>query len=228
MSKFWLQDPLILMMKSDFWPSGGMTNMNEKLNAITRLTVIVTIGAYAYPGSNKMKVIISGLITIAAIVILYYVKKMNMLKKLTSVTKKEGFDSATNKIKEDCKDGCVETTEPTLQNPLMNVMLNEIHSNPHRKPAAKSFVPETEKKINEVTKDFITGNFNDPDIRNKLFGDLGDDFVFDRSMRAWHPTANTQIPNDQNGFADFCYGGMVSCKDGHELSCIKGAPHRWT
>ena len=227
MSKFWLQDPLVLMMKRDLWPS-GMTNMNEKLNAITRLTVLVAIGAYAYPGTNKNKVIISGLITVAAIVMLYYVKKMNMLEKLRSVTQKEGFDSLTHKIKEDCKDGCVETTEPTLQNPLMNVMLNEIHTNPHRKPAAKSFIPETEKKINEVTKDFIAGNFDDPDIRNKLFDDLGDSFVFDRSMRAWHPTANTQIPNDQNGFADFCYGGMVSCKDGHESACIKGAPHRWT
>ena len=226
MSKFWLEDPLVLISNSQLWPSNN-SNMNVKLNAITRLTLLVSIGAYVYPDTNKMKVFISSLVTIVAIVALYYAKKQNVLGMLRSVTRKEGSASPIEEIKELFEVNSVPTTQPTPQNPVMNVMFNEIHENSQRKVNVNSCNHETEKKINECTKDFIVGNFDDPDIREKLFDDLGDSFEFDRSMRAWHPTANTQIPNDQNGFADFCYGGMVSCKEGHELSCIKSAPHRW-
>ena len=59
------------------------------------------------------------------------------------------------------------------------------------------------------------------------FRDLGDSFNFDRSMRAWHPMPNTQCPNDQKSFADFCYGGMTSCKEGNSLACSKTASSRW-
>lgn len=225
MSKFWLENPAVLMKQDEItklWPSGD-TNMNEKLNAITRLTIVLTLLAYAV--SKKTKIAVSGIVTLGAIVLLYFVKKQNMVQKLRAVTRREGFDNSAH-IKEPGSSGII-ATEPKPSNPVMNVMLHEIHDDPDRKPAAKSFIPVVEEKINEATKQFVAGNFDDPTIRSKLFDDLGDSFSFDRSMRAWHPTANTQIPNDQKGFADFCYGGMESCKDGHELSCIKSAPHRW-
>ena len=223
MTKFWLEDPAILMKQDEItkmWPS-AKTNINEKLNAMTRLIVAFTLISYTI--THKIKVAISGMITIVAVVILYYVNKANMVQKLRDVIQREGFDV---NIKEK-GDNCNLTTQPTPSNPLMNVMLHEIHDDPDRKPAARSFDPVTEGQINEATKEFVSGNFDDKNIRSKLFDDLGDTLTFDRSMRAWHPTANTQIPNDQKGFAEFCYGDMVSCKDGHELACIKSAPHRW-
>ena len=73
---------------------------------------------------------------------------------------------------------------------------------------------------------FIAKNFDDPTIKDKLFQDLGDKFTFDRSMRQWYSTPNTQIPNDQGSFADWCYGDMKSCKEGHELACTRNMPHR--
>lgn len=222
MSKFWLEDPILLMKQDEMtkmWPL-STTTMNEKLNALSRLIIVVSL--FAYIITKKNKILVSGFVTLVAIVILYLVKKENMLQKLRNATRREGFAN-TNHIKE--SEGSV--TEPKPSNPMMNVMLHEIHDNPERKPAAKSFLPVVEEKINEATKEFVAGNFDDPNIKTKLFDDLGDSFTFDRSMRAWHPTANTQIPNDQKGFAEFCYGNMVSCKDGHELACIKSAPHRW-
>ena len=46
-------------------------------------------------------------------------------------------------------------------------------------------------------------------------------------MRNWYSTANTQIPNNQKGFAEFCYGDMPStCKEGDSLACIKTMPPR--
>ena len=100
-------------------------------------------------------------------------------------------------------------TNPTKENPLMNVTLPEIHENPNRNSAAPSFNPAVEKQINDKTKQHILEN---NDSNEKLFKNLGENQTFDHSMRNFYSTPNTQIPNDQGGFAEFCYGNMTSCK----------------
>ena len=108
----------------------------------------------------------------------------------------------------------------------MNVMLPEIKENPKRKMAAPSYNPAVETKINKDTKDFIVSNFdNDPEIKKKLFSTLGDSFEFeDFGQYNFYSTANTQVPNDQKSFADFCYGGMVSGKEGNDFALLQNAP----
>mgnify|MGYP000365593319 CR=1 FL=1 len=51
--------------------------------------------------------------------------------------------------------------------------------------------------------------------------DLGDNFEFENSMMQFNTNPNTTVPNDQKGFADFCYGNMISCKEGNEFACAK-------
>ena len=59
---------------------------------------------------------------------------------------------------------------------------------------------------------------------DKLFKDLGDDFMFDRSMRNFYTTPNTKVvPGDQKAFAEFLYGDMQSCKDGDPIACEKNS-----
>ena len=41
-----------------------------------------------------------------------------------------------------------------------------------------------------------------------LLRDLGDTMAFSNSMRQFYATANTQVPNDQKAFLDFCYKNM--------------------
>jgi hypothetical protein len=43
-------------------------------------------------------------------------------------------------------------------------------------------------------------------------------------MNRFYATPSTTVPNDQAGFADYCYGNMVSCKDGDDLACARNAP----
>ena len=118
-----------------------------------------------------------------------------------------------------------EYTQPTNVNPTMNVLLPEIQDNPDRKQAAPSFNPVINEEINNSTKELIKKNFqDDPDIDKKLFNDLGDNFEFEQSMRQFYTTANTTIPNNQKDFAEFCYGDMISCKEGHEVACIRNNP----
>ena len=51
--------------------------------------------------------------------------------------------------------------------------------------------------------------------------DLGEQFVFEQSLRPFHSNPSTTIPNDQQGFAEFCYGSMVSCKEGNMFACAR-------
>ena len=60
---------------------------------------------------------------------------------------------------------------------------------------------------------------NDDTIKSKCYKDLGEAINFDNSMRQFHTTANTTIPNDQGGFAKFLYGNMPSCKGGDITAC---------
>ena len=216
MTTFWLNNPNILF-KSDeishIWPSVDMS-FEAKLNSITRLVILLTLVGYLI--TKNSKIVLSGLVTLAAIVLLYKLKMKN---------KKEGF---TNQqlytiLKTDF-------TEPTVANPGMNVLLTEINDNPQRKEAAPAFNPIVEANMNEKTKQFVVNNFDDPAIEERLFNDLGDNFTFDQSMRAFNPMPSTTIPNDQAAFTEYCYGDMIACRDieGNELACVRNSPPRWT
>ena len=67
-------------------------------------------------------------------------------------------------------------------------------------------------------------NPDQPDIADKLFKDLGEQLMFEQSLRPFHSTPNTTIPNDQGAFAEFCYGSMVSCKEGNSFACARNLP----
>jgi len=229
---FWFNKPSILLKQTDiveFWPAPTMET-GRKLNAITRLIILLTLLGYLV--TRKSKFIITGLITLAVIVILFYIQK-----KKGVVGEKEGFVSADlykkyemyndNNVFQKNKDNF---TEPVITNPAMNVLLTEIADNPDRKPAAPAFNATVDQDINKKTIDMVKKNFQDPNIDVRLFKDLGDSYTFDQSMRTWYATPNTQIPNDQGGFADFCYGDMISCRDetNNEAACTRNMPPRWT
>ena len=215
---FWLYNPNILFKSGEIyniWPSSEMP-FEAKLNAITRLVILITLLGYLL--TQKTKIILSGILTLGAIVLLYIIKTKDGIKE--AFTTRDLY----NIIK-------TEFTEPTQTNPGMNVLLTEIDDNPHRKRAAPAFNPIVEQDINKKTKQFVVQNFDDTTaIDERLFKDLGDNFNFDQSMRSWHSTANTTIPNDQKSFTDFCYGDMISCRDetNNELACTRNMPPRWT
>ena len=67
----------------------------------------------------------------------------------------------------------------------------------------------------------IEKNINNSIMDPRYFLDLGDNLSFDSSMRNFYAMPNTQIPNNQKEFAEFCYGNMPSCKDGDYFQCSK-------
>ena len=196
--KFWIYDPYILLDKNtllDIWPKESMTR-EQKLNAISKFVIFTTIiGFFLF---RNLKLLFTGIITLVIIIILYYFlnKKDSEFKETFSNT------NLYQKYKHNY-------TNPNINNPLMNVLLPEIQDNNIRLPAAPSYNESVEKEINNSAKDIVKRNFNDENVDEKLFNNVGDNFQFEQSMRQWHTMPNTTIPNNQKDFAKFCYGNTA-------------------
>jgi len=199
------------------------------LNAITRLVLLLTVLGFLV--TKNINIIFTGFITLAIFVILYNTQyNLNTSSNSSgganaNTSKKEGFVNSQmyNMLKP-------HLTTPTIQNPMMNVLLPEISYNPTRDEAAPAYNPEVEKEINHSTEGYVVLDFEPRNmteaekLRKKLFADLGDKYEFDDSMRMFYTNPNTTIPNDQKGFAEFCFGDMISCKQGNEMACQRFNP----
>ena len=222
MDTIWFKNPTILLKNDqlqNIWPLPKMTP-EAKVNAVTRLIILLTIVGYLLTLSYK--IIYIGIVAIVIICLLYYIQLTQSKK--SSKDGREGFinqlpgvdTNLTNP--EEYKLNKNKYSKPTVNNPLMNVLLPEIYYDPMRKPAAPTFNATVEREINNSVKEFIGENFHDKNIDSKLFRDLGDKIDFDRSMLSFSGTANTQVPNDQGAFQEYLYGNMISGKQGNPLA----------
>jgi hypothetical protein len=222
-TNIWLNNPFVLMKKgqlNQIWPKQNM-NINEKINAITRLVIILSILGFLV--TQNYNFFITGIVTLGIIMVLYYARDYKSSSNANSM-KQSSVEGFTNpKVYNALKDNF---TNPTKTNPLMNVLLPEIQYNPKRKMAAPAYNKAVEKQINKTTEDFVVSNFdNDPEIKKKLFSNLGDSLEFENfGQYNFYATANTRVPNDQTSFADFCYGDMISGKEGNDFALMKNNP----
>ena len=223
---FWSEDPNILFNQSyilEFFPVDTMT-YEQKLNAVSRaVIVLIFFGLFV---SYSISIILVGTITLASIFVLYFFHKKEQAKveSKQSYEEKEGFDNpAMVYLKENNlpMDPNI-FMKPTSQNPFSNVLMTDYDFNPHKKPAPPSFTSDINKEILDETKQMVREiNNTQPDITDKLFKDLGEQLEFEQSMRNFYSTPNTTIPNDQAAFAEFCYGSMISCKEGNLFACAR-------
>ena len=222
-TNIWFKDPTVLIDKNSFfqiWPCQNMSR-EEKINSITRLIIYLTF--FGYLITQNLNILISGIITLIILVITYFIlnkKHLQLLDKLN----KESFSN--EQMYENLKHNF---TNPNTKNPNMNILLPEINDNPERLIAAPSYNKAVEREINNSVKNIVRNNFKDPTIDEKLFRSnenefSPDEFQFEQSMRQFYTTANTNVPNNQKEFAQFCYGNMASCKDGDVEQCLKNAP----
>lgn len=218
----WIYNPSILF-DPDFlysvWPQENMSR-EEKINAISRLIIFITL--FGLVIFRDLKLLLTSILTLAVLLLTYFFLNRKSNNELLSKLK-EGFSDEGFYIQNKAN-----FTNPEEKNPIMNVLLPEIQDNPNRLKAAPAYNKAVEKEINESTKDFVKKNFNGGvEIDEKLFSDLGDKMQFEQSMRQFYATPNTQVPNNQKEFAQFCYGNMASCKDGDTEMCLK-ATYRHT
>ena len=223
----WFNNPLMLFNNNsifDIWPKPSMT-VEEKINAITRLIIILTFLGYLI--TMSIKIIFVAIVTLAMLLILYVIQ----LNSATNKTKEQFMNNNSNyynnllpEVYPSFTDPSVyqmiknKLSTPTVNNPLMNVLVPEIYYTPNRKGAAPAFNASVEQGINNSVKTFVEKPFDDKNIDRRLFNDLGDDFVFDRSMRQWYANPSTTTPNNQAGFQEWLYGSMISGKEGNAMA----------
>ena len=210
---FWGEDPNILLQSFEFFPVDSMV-YNQNLNAISRLVILITLIGFIF--TRNFRLIIIGTITLAAIYILFTIQQKNDKSR---EHKKEQFK---NPAKELVANKTVSFDEPSSSNPFSNVLIPDYEFNPDKKPAPPSFNNNINDEIlNKAKQTIVELNPGQPDIADKLFRDLGEQYTFEQSLRPFYSTASTTIPNDQKAFADFCYGSMVSCKEGNPFACAR-------
>lgn len=224
---FWSNNPNILLNSEylfELFPTEDMS-FEQKLNAVSRMLVLLTIMTFLYTKSPH--ILLVGAVSVFFVYLLF---KHKSAEKDEIKQKKEGFGAQRNfdattpaqmlyKV-----DKPVEVFQrPDSGNPFGNVLPTDYIYNPKRKPAPPSGNSNVAADIVEQAKQFVrNANPDQPDITEKLFKDLGDEYVFEQSLRPFNSTASTTIPNDQQSFSEFCYGGMVSCKEGNAFACAKG------
>jgi hypothetical protein len=215
---FWINEPTTLFNKNEItqiWFNSGMS-FETKMNAISRLVILLTLIGFIATG--ELKFIVIGILTLACIACIYLVRKQSQ------PVPAEGFE--TNRITDPLTLTTMlktEYAETKKHNPLSNILLTDIGDNADRKPAPPAFNAGVSDDIDAATKQAI--QMMNPTIDNTTKQLYGDDIIesinFDNSMRAFYSTPNSRVTNDQSAFANYLYGNMPSCKTGDSFACIQ-------
>jgi hypothetical protein len=212
---FWGENPNILIAPKyalELFPTKDMT-FYQSLNAISRSVILLTIFTFIYGYNNR--ILLVGALTLLSIYLFYYYK-LQEKKRLESFQSPALEVISKNELDKETFD------TPSQLNPFSNVLVSDIDVNPHKRPAPPTFGEETYDTIMENAKQLVIDqNPGQPDIADKLFHDLGNQIVFEQSMQPFYSNASTTLPNDQSAFAEFCYGEMISCKEGNQFACAR-------
>lgn len=224
---FWGDNPNVLVeptYRYEWFPVADM-DYNRQLNAITRMTILLT--AVWLFVTHQPRVLVVAALTLATV---YFVHrhKQDTKKHEGYVSQQVVLDALQQpqqKEKEKEKANGKETTlfqAPTVQNPFGNILVTDYDDRTTRLPAAPIDQPVVSQTILDQAKELVREMHPEqPEVSEKLFRDLGEQFTFEQSMRPFYSMPNTSIPNDQQAFTNFCYGNMVSCKEGNELACAR-------
>jgi hypothetical protein len=223
---FWSENPNILFQRDyifEFFPVDTMT-YTQKLNAITRSVLLLTLIGILI--TKSVRIIFISALTMGAIYLLYTSHKKTEAKEnsrnVLNKSNTENFENPAKVLMSSFPPEKNVFDNPTPDNPLSNVLITDYDYNPKKKPALPAGNPSVGEEILEQAKrTVIKLNPDQPEIADKLFKDLGDKFLFEQSLQPFYSTANTTIPNDQTAFAEFCYGSMVSCKEGNLFACAR-------
>lgn len=221
--QFWSNDPSILFNKDyifELWPTTSMC-YEQKLNAVTRLIILLTILGYILTMSKRVLAV--GAITLLVIFILYNMRKQKLTKDMLENFEVQGnevtgmFDNKPKSFVNPVTLDAVlrtEFKEGNKKNPFSNVLLTQINDDPNRKAAPPSFNVDVDEDITKNVKRAV--QMMNPSIKNtnkQLFGDLWQQFELDQSNRVFYSTPNTRVANDQGAYGQYLYGWMPSGKE---------------
>jgi hypothetical protein len=235
---FWANDPNVLLDSRtmlEFYPVDTMT-FAQKLNAVTRTVLVATIVAL-FVSAHPVRILFIGLLCLAGIwgMYEYYYNRQWVNQEglanlnpsaLADLDGKAAMPEAPPASGPPTVDGIPVYQQPTPENPFSNVLVSDYDNNPYKLPAPPSSNPVVHDLITQnVMQSVQQAHPNQPNITDKLYRDVNEQLNFEQSMRPFMSNPATTIPNDQGAFAQFCYGDMISCKEGNMFACGRNTGH---
>jgi len=224
---FWFENPNIIFNQNyifEFFPMEDMS-YNQKLNAITRTIFFLFILSFSF--SQNMKTIVFTAITLFTIYLLHYYHMKELKTKKSKKLSNDFVETFENPTKDLLETNNISLNDdifekPTSSNPLNNVLVSDYDYNVNKKPAPPAFNNNIRNEITEQVKQTVQElNPDQPNIVDKLYNNVDNNMHFEQSLRQFTSNPGSTIPNDQGAFADFCYGSMVSCKEGNQFACAR-------
>ena len=207
--KVWFDDPTILFNKDsifELWPTMDMC-YEQKINAITRLVILITILGYILTTSQRIVAV--GVLTLVVIYVLFKSRK----QKITNDMINEGFTNSMVEVTGEPVplDAVLKTEfkQGSKKNPFSNVLLTQIGDEPDRKSAPPSFNVDVDEDITKNIKRAV--QMMNPGIKNtskQLFGDLYQEQQLDNFSRQLYSTPNSRVENDQSAYAQYLYNNL--------------------
>lgn len=237
--RFWSEDPNVLLRFPyifEFFPTEQMT-YSQKMNSISRLIIVLAVIGFVF--ARNVRLLFVAAFVLLAIYFIYASQREHKEKrKQKRVVFAEDFDpnvpgELVKNVYEELQQNIPKKVDvfdaPSPHNPMSNVLMSDYDYNPYKKPAPPAFNKNVgENILNQAKQMVIDANPGQPDIADKLFRNLGDELIFEQSMRPFVSNPSTTIPNDQQAFADFCYGSMISSKEGNMFSLARNLARHQT
>lgn len=181
---FWVDQPKLLFHSNyihEIWMYPRM-NMNQKLNAMTRLIIVLSLLGYIC--FNRSIFLVIGLILIGTIVLVY--KREHL------------FEGMTNR------------EQPILpNNPLNNVLMTDYKENPNLEPSHPEYTQKLEDTINNSALTSIFKQNSDNKDIQKGFKSSRDQFEFEQSMRPFFTNPVNSVDQVEYGdFLKYCFGKL--------------------
>lgn len=195
--KIWYEDLSGFITIDNYFvvfPTSNMT-FNQKVNALVRLFIYVGL-IFAILTSNPKYMFFGIIAAVVSVIMIEF-----------DTYQKKKIDTFLEKKDLAVMDGAI-CARSTVDNPFMNPSVVDIAYNPTR-PAACNVT-------NASVQQQIENNFN-----KRLFKDTGDLFGKMASQREFYTVPSTTIPNNQIGFAEWCYGSGATCKEGNGFACSR-------
>lgn len=185
---FWAQDHTVLWKKPSMFPRKDMT-FNEKLNSITRLIGVLSLGVWAIGGPDgSISPLVIGVI---GLIVVWTIWKYG--------PQKEKFEMGIIADPKDDPFSRKECKRPTEDNPFMNISPYDYGSNADFLPACRG--PEIRKMSEHL---FLKNTYEDG---NDLFGRKSN------NSRQWVVTPNKINPDLYQFYLNWRFKGNPTCKE---------------
>ena len=201
-TKFWTDDPMILLDDICSFSPVCDGSLNYNLNSYTRLVIIISLLIFCI--NKDINYLFIGIFLVVGIVLIH-----DMQKKDSFMSVEEEVETkADNLLKEaqlPRRESDYYNPKEKTNNPLKNNQITDYGKQQTTSKATKS--------------DYKTTQF----VEGKIF-QTADQYVFDTNTRQSYTMSDTSVPNEQGTFANWLYGTENICKEGSIYSRRSGDP----